>query len=484
MFIPLLLVLVGWILYLAAARGPRTALWVGWMTVLILAPAWIVKGFGSLQMDLRTGAAITVLAGFLIFQKEPLRLRWLWLDTLFLLLVATQAVSGFSAGEIRPLTIPEIVRWWLPAYIMGRLFFQSPGDLNRILPVVAKLMLFLSIYAITEALLRVNVVNALLGKHYAILDAGEGYRWGIKRAQGPLDHPIFFGMMMVMMFPWALEAGRRAKHGDGPRWWWALPALAFGAVFCTASRGPIIATVLTVYVTYFFRRPKLRLAMAAVFVGGAVGVYAGQQALVDALARAAGESKEQTRTIVIEGDEYEYTGTRHRLLLYRVYWKAIREAGLFGYGGLMRGVPIEKHLVHRFSSIDNHYLLFLLQRGYAGIACFVAVTVCALFYLGVAAWNPRLSQAGFAAALFGALASVAVLLQTVWFAPDFAVVWIFCAGMAGSLRSLPPETTAESTDKEAPSEPPPGTGRELPRRIVPGWAPTREPKKEPPDEIT
>lgn len=470
--------MIGWVLYVAATGGPRKALWVGWMTTLMLAPVWLVKGFGSIQMDMRTGAAVAVLAGFLLFPEEKLRIRWLWLDTLLLLLVASQVVSGFGADEIRPLTIPEIMRRWLPAYVMGRLFFQSVDDLDRLLPIVSRLVLILSLYAIGEALLKFNPVNEILGKHYAVLEAGEGYRWGIKRAQGPLNHPIFFGLMLVMLFPWAVEAGRRARHGAGPRWWLSLPALAFGSVFCTASRGPIIAALFTVYATLFFRRPKLRIVMVLALAIGATGVYHGKDAMIRALSKAAGESEVAARTLVIDGEEVEYTGTKHRLLLYRVYRKAIREAGLFGYGGRMRNVPIEEHLTQRFSSIDNHYLRFLLQRGYMGIGCFVAVTLCALAYLAIAAWNPKRPQAGFAGAMFGSLMAVALLLQTVWFAPDFAVVWLFCAGLAGSLHSLPRVAEQPSGEELERSGTPASESLVLQPKLVPGWAPTRDTHKE------
>lgn len=478
MFFPILFALVGWILYIAATSGPRKALWVGWMTVLLLIPAWLVNNVGSLQLDMRSVVAAVVLLGFFIFPKEKLNVRWLWLDTFVLLLVVTQVVSGFGAGEIRPLTIPEITRRWLPAYIMGRLFFQSVDDLDRVLPIASRLVLVLSVFALGEALLNFNLINEILGKHFAVLEAGEGYRWGIKRAQGPLIHPIFFGMMLVMLFPWALEAARRARHKMGPRWWLLLPLLVFCSVFCTASRGPIIATLLTVYATLFFRRPKWRIVMALFLIIASGSVYFGEDAMVQTLSRAAGESEQDVQTIVIDGESYEYSGTKHRLLLYKVYADAIRQAGLFGYGGRLRGVPIEEHLLQRFGSIDNHYLLFLLERGYVGIGCFVMVTLIAISYLAVIAWNTTHPQAGFAAALFGSLFGVALLLHTVWFAPDFAVVWLFCAGLAGSMHNLPrvaKRTVAEEPDSASLQV---AADHTMQRKLVPAWAPKQKTKKD------
>ena len=478
MFFFFLAILSGWILYVASTAGPRVAMWTGWFFTMLMVPTWLVKPIGSVQMDLRTAVAVLVVAALFVFPSEKIRMKWLLLDTLMAMLVASIILSSFFAGEIRPLTIPELSRRWVPPYLVGRLFFQSIGDLDRIAPVVARLMLILSLYVAAESAIKFNPVNKVLGKRYAVLEAGEGYRWGIKRAQGPLDHPIFFGMMTVMLFPWAVEIGRRAKHRQGPKWWLLLPFLSFGSVFCTASRGPIIAAMFTVYVTLFFRRPMLRLAMIVLLVGGAVGVVYGKDALIQSLSKAAGETQEQSRIIMIDGEEVEYTGTRHRLLLYRVYADAIRQAGLFGYGMRLQNVPIKEHLALRFSSIDNHYLLFLLQNGYSGMGLFAAVTLCVLAYLGRAAWDPKVPQAGLAGAMFGGFFAVTVLMQTVWFAPDFAAGWLFTAGVAGSLHCLP--QTGQQALAAGPAVPDRAPAESiLKRRLTPGHAPLPDRESEP-----
>ena len=46
--------------------------------------------------------------------------------------------------------------------------------------------------------------------------------------------------------------------------------------------------------------------------------------------------EEGEHTITIDGEEYTYTGTDHRWLLFKVYAKHMANAGLFGmgYGGI------------------------------------------------------------------------------------------------------------------------------------------------------
>ena len=470
MFVLSFALVTGGILYLAATKGPRKALWIGWFLTMTMAPSWLVKPIGSVVFDLRTAAAMAIIAGFFIFPGEKLRFRWLLIDTLMTMLVASIIISSLLAWEIRPLTIPELTRRWLPPYLMGRLFLQSITDVDRVVPVAAKVMLILSLYVATESVIKFNPVNKVLGKSYAVLEAGEGYRWGIKRAQGPLGHPIFFGMMTVMLLPWGMEVGRRARHKQGPKWWLLVPFASFGSVFCTASRGPIIAAMFTVYITLFFRRPKLRIPMFLLVAIGIVSVVYGKDLLMQTLSKAAGETEEHSR-IIINGEEVEYTGTKHRLLLYSVYADAVRQAGLFGYGMRMRNVPIEDHLAQRFSSIDNHYLLFLLQHGWGGMGCFAAVSLCVLAYLGTAAWNPKLPQAGLAGAMFGGFFAVTLLMQTVWFAPDYATLWLFSAGLAGSLRCLPRTVEESASPQPAPVQTAAVPSPILPRRLVPGHAP-------------
>ena len=62
----------------------------------------------------------------------------------------------------------------------------------------------------SKAVTHVNVVQHALGKVFGLLEEGSGYRWGLKRAQGLTSHPIYFGYLLVLTLPWALEARRLA----------------------------------------------------------------------------------------------------------------------------------------------------------------------------------------------------------------------------------------------------------------------------------
>ena len=243
MFLVLFSMFVLWMLKQFGDRGPRVALWNGWLLAMLMLPVWLVKGFGSVTLDFRTGAAMLGIAGIVIDDDEKVYYRFAIMDVLVFCLFMTHLISGFGASEMSLMTIPEIGRRWLMPYIVGRLFMSSTRDFTKFLPVVAVLLVILSLSNMFEAGSKMNLLCKALGKSYPILEAGEGYRWGIKRAQGPLDHPIFNGLMLVMAYPFAVEAGRRAIQKKGPKWWLALPVSTFVAVVCTASRGPIIAAL-------------------------------------------------------------------------------------------------------------------------------------------------------------------------------------------------------------------------------------------------
>ena len=444
------------ILITAFTRGGRTALWGGWFVATLLLPAWLTLQTGSLLIDLRAVAGCAGLLGLVVGLKNKdandshSSFRVLPADVVIVILVLIQAYSQLRIGRFGPLTLPEIARKWFLPYMVGRVFLGSYNDLERILPLASKLFMALSVAALVEAVTKVHLINRVLGKTYGLLEQGEGYRWGLKRAQGPLDHPIFFGMMLVLLFPWAIEATDRAWKRQGPRWWLLLAPTMGAAIIVTVSRGAQIAAVMTVIVTVFFQKPKWRVAIVLLGIIGGGGAVTAKELLSGALSKMAGEKDEEARIIQINGDEVEYTGTNHRMLLFKVYEDAIANTGLFGYGYELRGIELEESIAQRFGSIDDHYILFLLQHGYAALVSFLILAGAGMLDLGILAWNPKNPTACFAGASFGAMFAVTVSLLSVWFAPDFGMIFLFASGLASNLRNLP--AASESTPPPSPTK--------------------------------
>lgn len=460
---------MGIILAQAKAHGARYGLWWGWMLSVMVLPAWLNFRIGPIQFEMRSAAAATSFLGFFLFPTADAAKRWVLADVLMAILFGMQMVSQYRANDLRIYTIMDVARGWLLPYLMGRWFLGSLQDIRRVLPLLCPMFVFLSVYAIVEAGIKVNPINVALGKTFGLLEQGEGYRMGLKRAQGPLDHPIFFGMMLVMLLPWAIEAARCSREPGARRWWRFVPWLIGGALLATVSRGPQIAAIATLYVTLFFRNPRWRPLIFGLAVSAAISMYVGKEVVQEVLGKMAGEKQEDVTIIMIDGEPTEYTGTQHRVLLFTVYADALKAAGYFGFGRKLEGVQLEESIAERFGSIDDHYMLFYLQHGWLGIGMFGVLALCSLYYLARLAWDVNRSTSLFAAVLFGALAGVDVLLVSVWLSPDFGSVWIFCTGLSATLWSLPAgsEKSPLSAVRRIIQQP-----CDL-RRLSPGYAPVR-----------
>ena len=425
---------------LRARRGAAAALAGGWFAALFGTPTWLVMNLGSLELDARAVAGAVGL-GMLFLDRPALpNFRWSLLDVAALGLFFAVTLSMYHAGEIRPLTIPNVAKTWLLPYAVGRLFFAVPEDLDRVASMLGKALLAIALLSWFESAFKFNPTCRLLGKSFSVLEAGEGYRWGIKRAQGNLIHPIFFGNLLALALPWCFASAL----GATPRWRRALPWIVGAAIVGTASRGAIGAAAATYVVVGFFHFPRWRRSLAvAVLVAGA-GAYGAKHALLDAVGRMADQAEEEPKLIDIHGEECEYTGTAHRMLLFKAYGPHLANVGWLGYGFAMKAVRLEEELALRFGSIDSHYVLFLLQFGWLGTGLFLALAAGSVAALGVRAWRPGGRASELAGGLCGAMFAVTVSLNSVWFAPDFGVGWLFAAGLAANLRRLPDQPSEDA----------------------------------------
>ena len=444
MFYPLFATIVLLVLSLGVRSDPGMAMRRVSLAVMLFVPAWMNCYFRSILLDHRTAAMCgSLLLCLAIYKHIPLR-RWLWSDTFVVLLFVGTNATQFALDELRPFTPFELFRIWVLPYLLGRIFFlRWEDDIPRTLPFVAGLLVLTFAMDGFEALAKVNIVNKAFGKTFGLLEQGEGYRWGMKRSQGPMNHPIYNGMMLTLLSPWALTAAARWKQVDGRRWWVLLPMLLGGCLFFTVSRGPQIAFIVTCGIVFFFRYPKLRKLTATVGIIGALAVVFGKDALMETLKSAAGESEDDVRILIIDGEEVEYSGTNHRTLLFKVYAEALETTGWFGYGIGLKEVPIADGAGTRFGSIDNHYVKHLLEFGWWGLLSFIGLAVSTIWYTGRLAWATESRNAMFAAALCGAVTMTSVMMMSVWFSFDYGSFWLFCCGMGSCLTTLRPKAAAK-----------------------------------------
>lgn len=423
-------------LVLLADRGFHDGLRLAWFLATLAVPGWFAVTFRSIGLDAVTGVAVATLVALMGRPFTGGRPVWMWTDLLLGSVILSCVLSDALNRILIPGTVLELVRTWVFPYLLGRLFLTAWGDMGRTIPTLVVLAAALSVFGIVEALIQTNVLARATGKSWPLLEKSEGFRWGLKRAQGTTNHPIYFGLLLALTLPWILMAARMARSSAAPRWWRAVPALLVGAAVVTVSRSAQLAMVIVLAADQFFRWPRVRpYILMTVFVGGLTFAAFRQEAL-DLLGAYAGETDIGEDTVLIDGIEYEYTGTRHRDLLYKAYSELIDQAPWYGYGTMSDAIARKQdQMAVQFQSIDHHYLVQYLRYGTAGVVTFLLFGVAAAWNLAREAWARDGPLSDLAAGLFGAFVAVLIMLRGVALSPDFGSTWLFVAGLAASMRA-------------------------------------------------
>lgn len=431
------LLLIVYMLYVASNEGGGSALRKGFLLAALLWPTWMTFNLRSIRLDFRIIQAIVGCALLVGFPpRRKIIFQFCLADAIVFALFLSICVSQYLSGGLAPLTAFDIAFTWLSTYVVGRLFLQSPEDLKDLVPIAKTILLLVCVLALVEAFSKMNPVNTLLGKRFGILESGEGYRWGLKRAQGNVSHPIYNGFQLILFLPLALEVARCGWRSAKLSWLSVLTPVVLGAaIIVTVSRGAQLGYLIACGVAFFLMVPRFRIPLAVTAVTAALALYSVKDVLVDTLGQMAGENTEEVRMIEIDGEEVEYTGTKHRLLLLQVYRRPLEEAGFFGWGGAMAGVKIDPELEQRFGSIDSHYVLFHLQYGRLGNGLLIVLMLLTTWYGVRAAWTDSSLQP-LAAGLAAGFVSLAISMTSVWFAPDYAAIWLFNAGLVCNVRTL------------------------------------------------
>jgi len=369
---------------------------------------------------------------------------WYLSDVFIVLIVAVVTVSQILNKSVSPLAPLDPIRLYALPYLVGRMFIRSARDIERCLPVACWCLAVVCLYAIFEGVSGKNIMEMAIGRPWKDVEAGsangvvggeelDSVRFGLKRAYAGQTHPIYFGLTLAMLLPWAIEAAVQSWNGRGPWWWRLVPLFVLAAVFTTGSRAAQICSAIVIYLMMFQAVPRLRPLMVLTVLFGGIGFFFLRDEVIELLQNYVAENKEGDSFVKIDGEQYEYSGTKHRDLLEIVYKDAKETTGWFGYGTLILKLPRDSDMDERFVSIDNHYLLFMLQYGVVGVAVF-------LLLAGSVAWNllPLIRgavgpAARLTAGILGGVGGCLIAMRGVWLSPDFSTVWLFGAGLSVAL---------------------------------------------------
>ena len=445
MWLACFLTLIMILLWQVWSAGPRQALGVVFV-LSFLFPSWLILHVAGLPIHLQAAAGLAGLAAFCIHPSATISWRLTPVDMLGLAFFGLHILSDWNADGVS-LTVPlRAYGEWAVPLLAGRFALQNIDDVRKLLPYVVIVGVILASIAAMESVTGTNPAELIFGNRPMEQIPRDMSRLGLQRAFGTTTHPIYFGALQTLIFPWTLYAASRTQRGAGPDWWRWAPWFSVAGVFFTISRGPILALGVILYVTAVITKPAYRkILWLLVFVAIVAGVI-GWRSILDAFNRWGGElrpKKQPAPTIVIDEQKYIYSGTLTRLYLFDVYSLAIRRAGWLGFGtarttGFPVRVPVghqHTETVKRLPWIDNAYILLILRFGYLGCAVFTMLGIASVVaYVGMIN-RPFARGIIFCAAAGGGLVASGLLLTTVWMPHDFGFWLLWMIGTSSGLSA-------------------------------------------------
>ncbi|TWU23954.1 hypothetical protein Pla52o_18770 [Novipirellula galeiformis] len=430
-------------LLVARFHTPRHAARVGW-AIACLAPPWLAMVLGAAEINLRGVVAVIAITAIVVKPRQFAFPGFSWIDLVPVLIFVSAALSTTLNGKFSPSVIVGLFCQWVLPYVLARLILISDRDAIEIIPWAATVALILAVAMILESVTDINLFSKLLG-HAESVQGETGHRFGLKRAEAWLSHPIYAGLFLALLSPWVFAQAYEAFCKRASRLWLLVPAIVGIGLLASLSRGPCIVFGGVIAGLVWHYVPPIRmLSIFAFVILIAVGYTMGPSLLhlAESVERPDGMQK-----IKVDGETYTYSGTRHRYLLFKVYEKPLAQVGWFGFG-TWGSLPkheamLEPQLRQLFLSVDNHYLLHYLNTGIVGSVAFsllpLGILLLFLRTRTVLSGTPEFLSV----ALISSLMASSVVLATVWMAEAFCFAFLLNAGflvalLVASRRSDPP----------------------------------------------
>ncbi|MFJ4038190.1 O-antigen ligase family protein [Microbacterium sp. NPDC090007] len=409
----LVLAIVGVFGAVVLRRRPTAAL-VVWLASLLFVPAWIGVDLGGIVPP-ATLAAVMLLPA-LIRARRSVKVHPLdvVITVAFALLFAAMLFAGAPGSSVRG-TLMTLI----PAYVVLRVLSAEIG-IERAGRVFAVMATITAGWSIAEFLTGIHPFETLASTaNWNDIQI----RGGLARSEGALGHSIVMGGVLASAVPFALTM--RARVG----WKLAATALLLVGTLVTFSRGAIIAALLGLVLTLVLSpgRNLSALARGTITIGLlTLAVFVAPQVLS-----------------VFDASEAETSASS----LYRENVLAVfaNDVSVFGLG---RGIAQDQTgLVYQgFNSIDNAYVLWLLQYGWIPTVLIFAASIM----VAVGSFGWRSGAAG--VSLIGLLvlaSTVALILQL---GPIlFAVTALGVTAYAGGRRQLNNRPQATAAARQMPA---------------------------------
>jgi O-Antigen ligase len=424
-------------------HGPRFAVGVGAILSMAL-PQWI--HYEHLPQDFRLVVAIGLvcLGYYCLHPKAEYRTSLTWVDYTFIAFVLTGVVSDFWNDGVRLWVVVSAYGEWFVPFLLGRLSFCQAKEMRWLASIAMFVAIFLSIAAIIESSIRVNLFELMFGNRPSDLPKYlPRFRW--QRAFGPTENPIFLGTLLVILFPWTIFVALRSVP-IGKFWPIPMIAIHFLGILATVSRAPVLSVAIIPIVMCYLLWSRWRVSIAGVAIVLSILSILNWSLLKKELIDLGGERVRSTgEMITVDGQTIEYSNVDHRFLLWKVYWKAIEGAGALGYGTEQTAtfppnVPMDGRsdlkALENLWCIDNQFLLLLLRFGFCGMLLWIGLLAVTAATFGKLSQRPSEISMLYCI-LCGTIVSIGFIQMTVWMPMDYGFALTWTIGLAAGASALP-----------------------------------------------
>jgi hypothetical protein len=209
------------------------------------------------------------------------------------------------------------------------------------------------------------------------------------------------------------------------------------ATFCTLSRSGVLGILISTYVYFIIRYRRLLIA-TIVICGVLVAFFLLRPTFMeDVILGFARISRERETSVIIEGQTQTRSSSMSRLLVLQHYSKAVKHAGMLGYGMSatetfppnVPHLPYDQVTGKPLAVIDNSYILLTLRGGWLLCLGFVLIHAGAIYqFHAMTKRDPELVS--FGRLMIGAICAHAFVVFTVYPDYDFMFVFLWTVGIS------------------------------------------------------
>ncbi len=365
--------------YVGRRQGKEWALGVG-MAMSLLSASWFEITVAGLPISVSMTVAIVLLSVYCLHSWRKIFWPLTLLDFLVGGMVAWNVIVDTQYGQPFLPTLAKAYGEWILPYAAGRYAFLHRGSLTSLAPWFVAVGCIIALGAMIESWTGINAWELLFHDADDRVTRTTSLRYGLLyRAMGVTRHPIFLGVILMLLTAWAGilidSAGRNRR-----RVWLGIAALfliVLGVV-ATVSRGPLLGLFATLA---FFLAVKYRFVRWALIPTVVLAGFWATMNLDSVVESLDTNIAPERKTIVeVDNEQLEYTGTKNRIFVMRIYGPIVLKGGLIGYGTAntdqfppnVPGLPSETRSRNRLRIVDNSFILIGLRLGTVGLLLFVS----------------------------------------------------------------------------------------------------------------